>query len=56
MENAAAIISQFEVNPTGVVEWRSHRHKPIPRELIPRLAACVRAEARIRVQEAEAGK
>lgn len=48
-------LARFERNPHGVVEWLASQNQGQAQYLVPRWAACVRAEARLRIAAAEAG-
>ncbi len=46
-------LAKFERDPVGVVSWLGQQPEGQPAHLVPRWAACVRAEARQRLLQAD---
>lgn len=49
-----AALARFEKNPVGVVRWLAGQREGQPPHLVPRWAACIREEARLRTLEQDA--
>ncbi|KAF0235301.1 MAG: hypothetical protein FD177_55 [Desulfovibrionaceae bacterium] len=48
-------LTRFERDPRGVVAWLAQQGQGQAQYLVPRWAAAIRAEARLRVEESEGG-
>lgn len=55
-DSPLAALAKFEKNPHGVIHWLAQQQEGQPAHMVLRWAACIQAEARLRLAEAEAGE